>query len=276
MEKFTPLGKILHCGRQWRHWKIPPLLEIGKNYSLGQKNARTITKVFVHCKRHKRSWKTLQTLKKHENHENTLKSHEKTLENHENLENMKELWKTMRNNLKKTKKDLEIPWKPWESLKTEEKTFKNHKHHENTWTRSSSLFSWSASSAPIQEQLWPTEVLTEVNSTGAFACIQFYLIGEELVNCHVTGARLLGTVQFSRLASECFWWLTNPGQAIEARLQPPLHLHFILCGLIHQTFEWLTLKHVRFEFHILYTHYATLTELHLSIGHLSIGYIIYP
>ena len=132
MEKFTPLGKILHCRRQWRHWQIPPLLEIGKHYSLGQKNARTITKVFVHCKRHKRSWKTLQTLKKHENHENTLKSHEKTLENHENLENMKELWKTMRNNLKKTKKDLEIPWKPWESLKTEEKTFKNHKHHEST------------------------------------------------------------------------------------------------------------------------------------------------
>ena len=25
MEKFTPLAKILHCRRQWRHWKIPPL-----------------------------------------------------------------------------------------------------------------------------------------------------------------------------------------------------------------------------------------------------------
>ena len=25
MEKFTPLAKILHCRRQWRHWQIPPL-----------------------------------------------------------------------------------------------------------------------------------------------------------------------------------------------------------------------------------------------------------
>ena len=27
MEKFTPLAKILHCRRQWRHWQIPPLLQ---------------------------------------------------------------------------------------------------------------------------------------------------------------------------------------------------------------------------------------------------------
>ena len=26
MEKFTPLAKILHCHRQWRHWQIPTLL----------------------------------------------------------------------------------------------------------------------------------------------------------------------------------------------------------------------------------------------------------
>ena len=25
MEKFTPLAKILHCRRHWRHWQIPPL-----------------------------------------------------------------------------------------------------------------------------------------------------------------------------------------------------------------------------------------------------------
>ena len=25
MEKFTPLAKILHCRRQWQHWRIPPL-----------------------------------------------------------------------------------------------------------------------------------------------------------------------------------------------------------------------------------------------------------
>ena len=194
----------------------------------------------------------------------------KTLKTWKNFEKPWEItWKKRKRTLK-YHENHESPWKPKKRLLKTRNTMKT------PWTRSSSLFSWSASSAPIQEQLWPTEVLTEVNSTGTFACIQFYLIGEELVNCHVTGARLLGTVQFSRLASECFWWLTNPGQAIEARLQPPLHLHFILCGLIHQTFEWLTLKHVRFEFHILYTHYATLTELHLSIGHLSIEYIIYP
>ena len=28
MEKLTPLAKILHCGRQWRHWQIPPLLSV--------------------------------------------------------------------------------------------------------------------------------------------------------------------------------------------------------------------------------------------------------
>ena len=28
MEKFTPLAKILHCRRQWRQWKIPPLCHI--------------------------------------------------------------------------------------------------------------------------------------------------------------------------------------------------------------------------------------------------------
>ena len=26
MEKFTPLAKILHCRRHWRHWQIPPLI----------------------------------------------------------------------------------------------------------------------------------------------------------------------------------------------------------------------------------------------------------
>ena len=26
MEKFTPLAKILHCRRHWRHWQISPLL----------------------------------------------------------------------------------------------------------------------------------------------------------------------------------------------------------------------------------------------------------
>ena len=26
MEKFTPLAKILHCRRHWRHWQIPPLV----------------------------------------------------------------------------------------------------------------------------------------------------------------------------------------------------------------------------------------------------------
>ena len=25
MEKYTPLAKILHCRRQWRHWQISPL-----------------------------------------------------------------------------------------------------------------------------------------------------------------------------------------------------------------------------------------------------------
>ena len=25
MEKITPLAKILHCRRHWRHWQIPPL-----------------------------------------------------------------------------------------------------------------------------------------------------------------------------------------------------------------------------------------------------------
>ena len=25
LEKFTPLAKILHCRRQWRHWQISPL-----------------------------------------------------------------------------------------------------------------------------------------------------------------------------------------------------------------------------------------------------------
>ena len=32
MEKFTPLAKILHCRRHWRHWQIPPLYQ-GKSWN---------------------------------------------------------------------------------------------------------------------------------------------------------------------------------------------------------------------------------------------------
>ena len=31
MEKFTPLAKILHCRRHWRHWQIPPLIYQSKS-----------------------------------------------------------------------------------------------------------------------------------------------------------------------------------------------------------------------------------------------------
>ena len=54
----------------------------------------------------------------------------------------------------------------------------------------------------------------------------FILIGEELVSCHVTGARLLGTVQFSRLASECFWWLTT-------QVRRSRHAYNHLCTWLH-------------------------------------------
>ena len=32
MEKFTPLAKILHCRRHWRHGQIPPLLAYGSKW----------------------------------------------------------------------------------------------------------------------------------------------------------------------------------------------------------------------------------------------------
>ena len=171
-------GEIYTAGK---NFTLPPAVMALKNSTsarnwqklfVGPKNARTITKVFVHCKRHKRSWKTLQTLKQHENRENTLKSHDwktmKTLKTWKNFEKPWEItWKKRKRTLK-YHENHESPWKPKKRLLKTINTMKT------PWTRSSSLFSWSASSAPIQEQLWPTEVLTEVNSTGAFACIQFY------------------------------------------------------------------------------------------------------
>ena len=92
----------------------------------------------------------------------------------------------------------------------------------------------------------------------------FILIGEELVNCHVTGARLLGTVQFSRLASECFWWLT-------AQVRRSRHAYNHLCTWLH-TF----IKHLNGSFwntsdlnfiYCIYMHYATLAEW-LELQHL--------
>ena len=35
MEKFTPLAKILHCRRHWRHWQIPPLWSGNQEWFLG-------------------------------------------------------------------------------------------------------------------------------------------------------------------------------------------------------------------------------------------------
>ena len=194
----------------------------------------------------------------------------KTIKTWKNFEKPWEItWKKRKRTLK-YHENHESPWKPKKRLLKTRNTMKT------PWTRSSSLFSWSASSAPIQEQLWPTEVLTEVNSTGAFACIQFYFdwwrVGE--LSCDRCSAAGNCAVLYIGV-----WVLLVTHQPRSGDRGTPTTTSapdFIVYGLIHQTFEWLTLKHVRFEFHILYTHYATLTELHLSIGHLSIEYIIYP
>ena len=41
MEKFTPLAKILHCRRQWRHGQIPPLRDQCKGWTTKQRISRS-------------------------------------------------------------------------------------------------------------------------------------------------------------------------------------------------------------------------------------------
>ena len=77
MEKFTPLAKILHCRRHWRHWQISPLRGIstglrGLGHSHGKKSKSKwilIVRVYPLTKtywahesmdhHHRRKWKCL-------------------------------------------------------------------------------------------------------------------------------------------------------------------------------------------------------------------------
>ena len=63
MEKFTPLAKILHCRRQWRHGQIPPLFVCHQIYLSPPGRHDPFDEVsnpdLAHlCRKARREWKT--------------------------------------------------------------------------------------------------------------------------------------------------------------------------------------------------------------------------